>query len=210
MSPGSKAGPPHAPMPSAGAAASILSWYARSPGRTCATSSISGSLTRRVKEGARQTHPRFVHLPLQCRGPWASGIDAIDLVKQPGGVCHQHDVGKARLAQARLQDGSPDGFSSMTRILSAASGGRGVTGWRGGARFVHAMVGCAVHTVIGLRCVHTMACYAHDDAAPQHRTQCPTIGPRQWLRWWPRCPRSPSPATTARRRCRGRAQLRSP
>src|SRR5215472_9601210 len=103
---------------------------------------------------------------------WASGIDAIDLVKSPLVFVTSTTLAKPASRRPASRMDRRMGFSSMRRILSAASGGRGVTGWRGGARFVLAMVGCAVHTVIGFCCVHTMAgCYAHDDAAPQQRTQ---------------------------------------
>jgi hypothetical protein len=66
------------------------------------------------------------------------------------------------------------------------------------------VAGCAVHTL--------MDGSARLDAAAQHRAQRaiapPALG--NGPRAWPRCPRSPSPATTGRRRCRGREQLRSP
>ena len=68
------------------------------------------------------------------------GIDAVDLVEQAGGVLHQHDVGKARLTQAGLQDRPPDGVLVDHQDLE-----RGI--WRQAGHGVRRSLVCCAHSL---------------------------------------------------------------
>ena len=68
------------------------------------------------------------------------GIDAVDLVEQAGGVLDQHDVGKARLAQAHFQDRAANGVLVDHEYLQ-----RGI--WRQAGHWAGAL-GCVLHTYL--------------------------------------------------------------